>query len=217
MGSAQKGRSSGKQTSGSGSSMLMRPLEWLHDYFWLRFAIFFVSPAIAVLVVYAAPEWAFAAAVTAGGLLLALIVYLAMYRRKQLPIVLTIAPNSAGPLLANSYVAVHYPHLEETLKHGGATLVALAFFWASYVAVIIYVASKPMPRKIDVLLPIGLALMIVFTGSGFATTIWFDGPGIFGGHEAPGITPLFAARVLITLYGAYEAISAVDPSVRSTT
>jgi hypothetical protein len=87
--------------------------------------------------------------------------------------------------------------------------VALAFFWASFVSLLVYLAAKPVHSSMDKVgwfVAIALLMIVVFTGQNFATATLLDGPTIFGGHQAPSVTWLLAARVTITIYGTFEAI-----------
>lgn len=181
----------------------------LHDRFWARILLFLLCPIALVILVYIIPALAPYWMVCGTTVFALLMLYLTTFRRNDLPIVLTIMPSAGGPLLANWYAQAQYPPAQEALASGGDTLVALAFFWASFVALFVYLASKPLTSSMDKVgwvVAILILLLVVFTGQQFATATLYDGPTIFGDHQTPSVTWLLLARVLITLYGTLEAI-----------
>lgn len=194
-------------------------LNYLNNIFILRLIIFLAFPMLFIAAIYLAPTYAGICIFFNLLILILLIVYLKIFNSSELSLILAIVPTTVGPLLANWYASIHYPRAEEVLTAGADDLVALAFFWAGYLSMIMYLIYKYqfvlkqrrtyhiVLEKIGWGVAIILLFLIIFSGNGFATNQFIKGPEIFNGHHAPSITCLVIARITIVLYATLVAIS----------
>lgn len=181
-----------------------------------RLSLFIAFPLVLLVVIYRWPAGSAGAAILGLFILVILILYLREYRKARLPLVLAIAPNGFGPLLANWYAESHLPQAQALLEAGADLLVALAFLWASIVALFLHLLTKPQRSRLDLsTIVFILAVIVLLPGDVFVYRSIASGPLLFAGVSAPNVTPLLAMRLLITFYGTYEAIAVDDSGVEA--
>lgn len=186
-------------------------LRWLDAHVWWRLVVFIVMPLVLIGGIYLWPSASIAVLVTAVADLLLLVVYLRAHRPSNLSLLVAVVPNTLGPLLASLFADRLLPNGEQLLANGADTLVAIAFLFAGYVSVFVYLLSRKSfkwPERLGVALLVVIPFLMAFFGADFSSKAFVVGPELVGGVHAPAVTVLFVSRAIIVLAAALIAVVA---------
>lgn len=188
---------------------ITRFLEWLDACQWGRLICFVIAPFLVVVSVYAWPGIAWLLVITAIADLVLLILYLKAYRPTNLALVVAIIPNTMGPLLASLYADKLLPNGEQLLQDGADVLVAIAFLFAGYLTLLLYLVARKVfnwPERFGIVLLVVIPFYMALGGTNFGTQALIDGPTLFSNVHAPAITALFLCRAIVAFIAALIAV-----------
>jgi hypothetical protein len=177
---------------------------------WVPCIVFSLLPLVIVVLAYSFRTTEKAAAALGCVLATAFVGFLLLERRDQLPVIAAVIPNVLGPYLSEKYVEHHiWPAVPTTdllssLHSGGDTLIQIAFFFASVVALAVYLLGRiskasrkdRIPDVLSYLTFAAIIFCMAVMSNDFFFKSYFPGSGFL-----PDVTLFFIARALIALNG----------------
>jgi hypothetical protein len=141
--------------------------------------------------------------------------YITLFRKDQGGSLGSSVPNIVGPWLAQMFIEKNSHELARSLDVGGGnTLVQLAFFFAGFLTMVVYMYTRvihvrnrqrrlrAVAEELAITVSVILAVfaILAFVPGEFAPLHPAAGPILFGTIEGPGCSQLTVARVALVLW-----------------
>lgn len=182
---------------------------WTRLTAWIPLIAFAIFPTLIVVLIYIWPTLQRLGLIFGLCILVSFLIFVWRKRKDQLAAIATVVPNVIGPYFSQIYVSHQtwtpgtsspVPDLSKVLHDGGDVLVQIAFFFASLVAMAVYLLSRMtkghQKDRVSTIFFLFIVFAMILTNKDFFFSTYFRSRGFL-----PDVTPFFVARFLIALNG----------------